>query len=495
MTVLSPDCATATTIPTTCSRSPGTTAASRTIGRSGSLVARGETRSEGPAPVAWEARICLIDVAVIALKHVAMDTRSPTPRVHVPIKRPEDVIPHLGSPTHWQPGRSAKFVADTWFSANAIPPSVSAVLASDPVFSSAKLIDAFLERSVDLGDGERPSQTDLMAIVDLERGLGILAIEAKVDEPFGPTVDEWLGQAASGNEARLSRLKNLCKMLGLEACDVGGLRYQLLHRSASAILEAKRYRTCEAAMVVQSFCQKRSWSDDYALFADAMGLGSAGPGTLTAAKTCDGVELRLGWVAEKVAGTFTRLNTPRTVPALTELGRTRLSKSFFMRDMLYSEVAMIHGLNNAPDDPNLAVKAGTRLCEELLEPLQDHWGRIAIRSAYRSTEVNGFCNAMQRQKKAGYTCASNEANHAAHIWDRLDANGHMGATACVVVPSFWQQHQETGAWRKLARWIHSNLPYADLCFFPTYWAFNISWHEQPTRSIRSYAEPAGKFEP
>jgi len=30
---------------------------------------------------------------------------------------------------------------------------------------------------------------------------------------------------------------------------------------------------------------------------------------------------------------------PTSVAALTELGRVRLSKSFFMRDMLHSEIA------------------------------------------------------------------------------------------------------------------------------------------------------------
>lgn len=184
-----------------------------------------------------------------------------------------------------------------------------------------------------------------------------------------------------------------------------------------------------------------------------------------------------------------------TVNSLTELGRVRLSKSFFMREMLYSEVAAMHGLLNAPDDPDLAIAAGTRLCEDLLEPLQDYWGRIAIRSAYRSCEVNGFCNAMQREGKSGYTCASNEANYADHIWDRRDAEGCMGATACVVVPRFWQENQNKGDWRKLALWIHENLPYSSLYFFPKYWAFNINWHEKPKRSIKSYAEPRGTFIP
>lgn len=189
------------------------------------------------------------------------------------------------------------------------------------------------------------------------------------------------------------------------------------------------------------------------------------------------------------------MRKPASVSALTELGRVRLSKSFFMREMLYSEVAAVHGLNNIPDDPDLAVTVGRKLCEELLEPLQDRWGRIAIRSAYRSSEVNRFCNEMQRQKKSGYTCASNEANYARHIWDRRDGEGYTGATACVVVPSFWQANQQEGAWRQIARWIHDNLPYAELQFFPTYWAFNISWHERPCRQIHSFAHPKGRFDP
>ena len=41
-----------------------------------------------------------------------------------------------------------------------------------------------------------------------------------------------------------------------------------------------------------------------------------------------------------------------------------------MRDFLYSEIANVHRITNLPDDPQLAIAAGKRLCEELLEPLQ-----------------------------------------------------------------------------------------------------------------------------
>ncbi len=179
------------------------------------------------------------------------------------------------------------------------------------------------------------------------------------------------------------------------------------------------------------------------------------------------------------------MKQPKSVNGLEEFGRVRLSKSFFMRDFLFSDIAAIHGLANVPDDPELAIAAGTRLCEELLEPLQDRFGRLAIRSAYRSCQVNALGNEHR------YNCARNEANYAGHIWDRRDANGHMGATACVVIPAFWDAFQQNGDWQKLAWWIHDQLPYSTLYFFPKFWAVNITWNEKPERRIDSYTAPKG----
>ena len=187
------------------------------------------------------------------------------------------------------------------------------------------------------------------------------------------------------------------------------------------------------------------------------------------------------------------MRKPTSVQSLTDMGRVRLSKSFFMRDMLHSEIAQVHGLLNAPDDPDLAIEAGTRLCQELLEPLQSKFGRIAIRSAYRSREVNALGNALQKEGKPGYNCASNDANAAHHIWDLRVKDVCMGAMACVVVPSFWDRHHEPGDWQKLARWIDNHLPYSTLCFYPTLWAVNIGWNERPEKRIDSYAKPKGRW--
>lgn len=179
------------------------------------------------------------------------------------------------------------------------------------------------------------------------------------------------------------------------------------------------------------------------------------------------------------------MKSPNSVTSLEDLGRVRLSKTFYFRDFLYSEIANYHGMPNIPEDADLAIEAGGRLCQDLLEPLQDTFGRIAIRSAYRSPAVNDFGN---RNK---LNCASNEKNYAAHIWDRRDENGCMGATACIVVPWFADRYENGADWRELAWWIHDHLPYSSLYFFPKLAAFNIQWHERPARRIDSYIAPRG----
>ncbi len=179
------------------------------------------------------------------------------------------------------------------------------------------------------------------------------------------------------------------------------------------------------------------------------------------------------------------MRRPASMRGLEELGRVRLSPSFFLRDFLMSEIAVIHGIANIPDDPDLAIAAGRELCRDLLEPLKASFGHVAIRSAYRSSAVNARGNAH------GLNCASNEASRAGHIWDRRDADGAMGATACVVLPWFADRYAAGADWRALAWWIHDHLAYSRLQFFPKLAAFNIQWHERPARRIDSFISPKG----
>lgn len=181
------------------------------------------------------------------------------------------------------------------------------------------------------------------------------------------------------------------------------------------------------------------------------------------------------------------MQIPSSVKTLEEFGRVQLSKSFFMREFLYSEISQIEQIRNIPDNPDMAIAAGRGLCEQVLEPLQDALGRISIRSGYRSCDVN----AKGAENKNQYGCARNEANYAQHIWDKPDSEGYIGATACVIVTSFIPYYSRTQDWTALAWWIHDNIgTYAEMVFYPKYAAFNIRWSANPnvTQSISSYVE-------
>ncbi len=171
---------------------------------------------------------------------------------------------------------------------------------------------------------------------------------------------------------------------------------------------------------------------------------------------------------------------PESVAELDALGRVRLSEHFFMRDMLYSEVANFHGLPNIPDKPELAIDAGTHLCERILEPICKALGPITVRSAYRSPSVNAYCAERLESHGTAYYCLNNEHNRARHIWDMRDSKGFLGATATIVVPRFVSEFERTRDYRPLAWWLVDHVPDFDLAlFFPWQCSFNIRWYEGP----------------
>ena len=118
-----------------------------------------------------------------------------------------------------------------------------------------------------------------------------MAVEGKVDEPFGPTVGEWLKDASLGKQERMAFL---CSTLGISDPPPAEIHYQLLHRTASAVIEAQRFRTDTAAMIVHSFSPERMWFDAFERFAGLYGLGVR-PRQLVEVSLPTGMPLFLGW--------------------------------------------------------------------------------------------------------------------------------------------------------------------------------------------------------
>ena len=170
--------------------------------------------------------------------------------------------------------------------------------------------------------------------------------------------------------------------------------------------------------------------------------------------------------------------------SLETLGRVRLSKYYYFRDFLYSEIGNIHAVPNLPRDPDLAILHGQRLCQDLLDPLTETFGPLAIRSGYRSPELNAFGNENR------LNCARNDNPIECHIWDRASGAEAIAGTS-LAIPWFTDQYEQGRDWRDLAWWIHDHIPYSGLWFFPKLCAFNLDWRATPLRTISSYIAPRG----
>jgi Domain of unknown function (DUF6946) len=208
-------------------------------------------------------------------------------KIFIPSVGPDDWRRFLAEPEkQWKRGYSAMAAALSWEAANGVPSEIAELLSGSP-----ELFLAIPEHKVALPGGRRESQCDVFALVKACNETIAIAIEAKVKEPFGPTVGEWMVDASKG---KIERMRFICDLLGLNAPPPDELRYQLFHRTAAAVLEASRFKTDRAAMIVQSFSHEHRWLGDFQAFADLFGL-QAEPGQ---AVTCDlpsGIPLTMGW--------------------------------------------------------------------------------------------------------------------------------------------------------------------------------------------------------
>ncbi|KIN77989.1 hypothetical protein C8N31_10863 [Sulfitobacter mediterraneus] len=178
------------------------------------------------------------------------------------------------------------------------------------------------------------------------------------------------------------------------------------------------------------------------------------------------------------------MRKPASMWSLETFGRVRLSKYFYMRDFMYSEISGFHGVPNVPENPDLVIENGKAFCRSLLDPLEQTFGRVAVRSGYRSPDLNRYGNENR------LNCARNDNPLECHIWDRGVGDAAI-AGASVVIPWFADRYADGRDWRDLAWWVHDHLPYSEMWFFPKLAAFNLVWRPKPLRTISSYIAPRG----
>tara|TARA_R100000657_G_C4642848_1_gene88440 strand:- start:216 stop:692 length:477 start_codon:yes stop_codon:yes gene_type:complete len=119
-----------------------------------------------------------------------------------------------------------------------------------------------------------------------------------------------------------------------------------------------------------------------------------------------------------------------------------LTRNFSLLELTKSDTAIRKGIDNNPNaDQVEKLKA---LCENILQPVRDHFGRVKVTSGYRSPEL---CQAI------GSSVNSQHAKAEAADFE------------CIGVDN-----------TELSDWIHKNLPYDQLiCEFYTPGEPNSGW--------------------
>src|SRR5207248_8990828 len=116
-----------------------------------------------------------------------------------------------------------------------------------------------------------------------------IAVEGKAEEPFGDgPVSKWRAEEGAGRKERLAFLLDV---LALPDDDrLGRIQYQLLHRTASAVIEAREFGAGHAVMLIHSFSPRDSRFEDFANFAALYGV-TVDKGSVTRARELGDVTL------------------------------------------------------------------------------------------------------------------------------------------------------------------------------------------------------------
>jgi hypothetical protein len=157
---------------------------------------------------------------------------------------------------------------------------------------SKELIAGHFEYPTEVWGGGR-AMTDMMAFMPD----GVIAVEAKVDEPFDDPIAVWIfreeEKKPDSPPRRTGIVQQYARALRVRSEKLLNIRYQLLQRTLCAAKAAKERRVSRAWMVVQAFPggdqEKRQVNRaDFERYLDLVG----------SAPELDGIRVQLAWVSE-----------------------------------------------------------------------------------------------------------------------------------------------------------------------------------------------------
>ena len=229
--------------------------------------------------------------------------------------------PPASGDAQWKDLRSAKELARAWFSGlePEVPKECRELFETSAATRGLRIKTIFAERQAPLDGRGRGRQHDLLAHGMVDDRRIVVAVEGKADESFGPAIGEYLAEVSAKNEARrrenrqLSAVPERINELSVRVFGrpvdalISTLRYQLLHATAGALIEAQRANV--AVLVVQEFvsdgcdlARLNANCEDLAKFCETLGSPMSLAGVLAGPLAlADGPEFLIGKITRTLA--------------------------------------------------------------------------------------------------------------------------------------------------------------------------------------------------
>jgi zinc D-Ala-D-Ala carboxypeptidase len=97
----------------------------------------------------------------------------------------------------------------------------------------------------------------------------------------------------------------------------------------------------------------------------------------------------------------------------------QLSRNFSLQELIKSDTAIRKGIDNNPNSDQ--IEKLKLLCENILQPVRDHFGRVKVTSGYRSVElcmaIGSSANSQHAKAEAAdFECNGNVDNAELADW-------------------------------------------------------------------------------
>ncbi|MDW7656398.1 MAG: hypothetical protein SCM11_04400 [Bacillota bacterium] len=181
------------------------------------------------------------------------------------IKKAIEWKDYLAEPNkHWRTGYSAKELAYCWQNQKAdFPDIVNQAFIKNGI--QAKFLLGIPEYKVPMPGTGKDSQNDIFVLARINSNLCPIVVEGKCNEPFGKYCDDKSLDEPNRNKRYLSMLNELS--LNTEKILPEKLRYQLLHRTLSAIRIAKDFDASTCMMIIHRIGASKEGSfNDYRFY-------------------------------------------------------------------------------------------------------------------------------------------------------------------------------------------------------------------------------------